>query len=159
MAVVIELTVEEESRLKALIEASGEEVTSLLRKEGTNPSLHETLEEIGRLTSLEEDWNDEGAPVIDHTSILRAQKFVQWLACVAAEQGLTGDCAPTVFPTIDGGVKLFWKANGHQVALTFHPDQNTIAVREKAVGAVASHQVVSEKEAGKIALKAMREAI
>jgi hypothetical protein len=125
----------------------------------TNPCLNEALQEIGRLASLEEDWNDEGAPVIDRACILRAQKFVQWLACEAAEQRLTGDCAPAIFPSLGGGVKLYWKANGRQVALTFHAGRNTIEVMEKALGAMASHRAVTENEAGAIALEVMCEAV
>lgn len=117
------------------------------------------LEEIKQLASLEEDWNDEGAVAINRASRLRAQKFVQWLVCEAKEQQLTGDCAPAIFPTINGGVKLYWKAKGRQVALTFSPGQDTIDVVERALGAASTHQSLSENTAGAVALEAMRQAM
>ncbi|GEM_PF-4252084 len=124
-----------------------------------NPCLQETLEEIGQLTALEADWNDESAPAINRAVILRVKKFVQWLACIAAQQHLNGDCAPAVFPTIDGGVRLYWKARGRQVSLTFHPDHDSIDVMEKPLGAATTHHEAAEDEAGAVAIEAMREAI
>jgi hypothetical protein len=124
-----------------------------------NPCLKETLEEIRQSTALEADWNDEGAPVIDRAVILWVTKFVQWLECIAAEQHFTGDCAPAVFPTIDGGVKLYWKVRERQVALAFHPDQDSIDIMEKTLGAPATHRAVAENEAGAVALEAMSEVV
>ena len=111
-----------------------------------------------RLTSLEEDWNDEGAPVIDRDCILRARNFVQRLIRQVDPQLLTEDTyAPTVFPAVDGGVNLYWKANGRQTALAFRPGQRLIEAMEKAQGLASSHRAVSENEAATIALEAMHE--
>lgn len=120
--------------------------------------LHETMAHIRGLAALEADWNDEAAPAIDPASIRQAGNFAQRLACVAAEHNLIRDCTPAVFPTIDGGVKVSWKANGHQVALVFRPGQCLIEIVEKSMGEAASHRLVSENEAGDIAISAMREA-
>ena len=125
----------------------------------SNPCLQETLADIGGLTALQEDWDDEGAPEIDRASILRAKKFVQWLACAATEHKLLEDCGPAVFPTIDGGVKLYWKVRRRQIALIFRRGQNLIEIVEKALGEVDSRKSVSENEAGEIAITAMREAV
>ena len=124
-----------------------------------NSCLHETMKDIGKLTSLKEDWNDEGAPEIDRASILRARNFVQQLVCAAAKQKLVSDSAPAVFPTINGGVKLSWKAKGNQIALVFRPGQSLIEIVEKSLGKVASHRWVSENDAGDTAIRAMQKAL
>jgi hypothetical protein len=115
--------------------------------------------DIGSLTSLKEGWNDEGAPPIDRSSILWARNFVQQLASIAVKQNLTGECAPAVFPTIEGGVKLFWNSKEHQVALVFHPGESAVEVIEKSPRHAASHRALTADEAGDIAIRAMCELV
>ena len=120
--------------------------------------LTDTLTDIDSLAALEDNWNDEGAPIIDRGAILRARKFVIWLGWQMNDQPLTSICEPTVFPTIEGGVKLYWLTSHRQTSLTFRPDCKAIDVVEKEVGKNAGHRELSENETGPIALKIMREA-
>ncbi len=132
------------------------EVATQIRQD-SNLCLHETLAEIMQLASLEENWNDEGAPAVDRDCIHRARDFVQRLACQVDQRLLMeDDFAPAVFPDIDGGVNLYWKAHGRQTALAFRPGQRLIDVMEKSQGMASSYRAVSEDEVGAIALRAMR---
>jgi hypothetical protein len=122
------------------------------------PGLSGVSEDVARLANLESDWNDEGAPIIDRGAILRVRKFVQWLAGKAAEQTASGDCAPEVFPTINGGIRLYWKTRGHQVSLVFHPDRDTVEVIERSRRTQTVRRQILEDEAVSIGISAMREA-
>ena len=122
-----------------------------------NSCLSEVSEDIKRLARLEPDWSDEGAPAINPVCISRAREFVQRLACEMAAQADEKECAPAVFPMIDGGLRLYWKTREQQMSLVFRPGQSSIEVIAKARGEASSKQVVSEAEAGELAVKAMQE--
>ena len=121
-----------------------------------NPLLQEVHDEIGQLASLEEDWNDEGASAIDRASILHAQKFVVWLASQSfGQHGIKA--IPSVFPTIDGGVQLYWSLPKKQVALTFRPKRHDIDYAVKESGEPSSRNYVPIEQAGEIALRVMHD--
>lgn len=123
-----------------------------------NSCLNEIRDEIIKLAALEENWNDEGAPVIDRACILRSQKFIGWLASEMAGQKVLEECAPSVFPTIEGGVELYWNTNSCQKTLAFRPGIKTIEFRGKMLGKSPTCDSLSETEAATVALLAMREA-
>lgn len=124
--------------------------------DSADPCFNEVLLEIEQFTALQPDWNDEGAPAIDRAVIIHVRKFVNYLDCLLIENNITGDRAPAVFPTIDGGVRLYWKLDGRQFALTFHPGANGIDAMEKFADTQATHRMVTEDEAGAIAIEVMR---
>ncbi len=120
-----------------------------------NPIFKEILREIDELATLEEDWNCEGASSIDRASLFRAQKFVNYLSNMSTHGESIGDQAPAVFPTIEGGVQLYWNVNRHQVAITFDPSQKLIKLMEKMPEAKATFNFITETEACSIAFEAM----
>ena len=123
-----------------------------------NPIFKAILEEINELASLEDNWDCEGASVIDRASILRAQKFIYYLSSVWVNCESVGDHAPAVFPTIDGGIQLYWKINCDQISLDFRPSKNNIQFMEKQFGKEKILKSVSVNEAGDIAIRAIQKA-
>lgn len=119
------------------------------------PGLPELYTEIAELRNIEEDWNGEGAPVTDIESIERAEAFLKALACEGSVQTEQWHL-PSVFPTIDGGVQLYWNKKDGQIAMSFRPDRHGIDYRNKLLGAPSQRQYLSEEEAIQYALRAIR---
>ena len=121
------------------------------------PVLRELQEEVEELAALEDDWNEEGAPVIDRGSIQQAHTFLRQLACEASD--LTGEwILPSVYPTVDGGVQLYWNKTDSQIALTFRPQGRGIDYLMKKRGEPAQRGFLLVKDAVAEALRAVREA-
>ncbi len=121
------------------------------------PGLRDLYQQIEELATVEDDWNGEGAPVIDRGSIEHAQAFVMQLACEAPD--LTDDSIlPSVYPTVDGGVQLYLNKADSQVALTFRPGGRGIDYLMKKLGEPAQRGSLLVKDALAKALQAIRNA-
>lgn len=99
------------------------------------PGYTQTLEEIQNLAVLEPDWNDEGAPAINPVCIQRAQTLLHKIGCGILAQERTWP-TPSVFPTIQGGVHLYWASEaGQQFLLTISPgEDDTVSYQTKRLG-------------------------
>lgn len=111
--------------------------------------------EIQELAVLEEDWNEEGAPVIDRGSIQQAHLFLKQLACEASDTNGEWDL-PSVYPTVDGGVQLYWNKADSQIALTFRPQERGIDYLMKKRGEPAQRRSLLIQDAVAEALRAIR---
>jgi hypothetical protein len=120
----------------------------------TDSLLYDLIEEVQSLAKLENNWDDEGAPVIDRACILRAHNFVKWLAYAAPAREVSHEGVPMLFPTNEGGVKLLWNSQQGRLALVFSPQQDAIEALTKYIGQPSSHKSLSDAEAGEIALQA-----
>lgn len=118
--------------------------------------LGDTFEEVLKLAELKDNWNDEGAPLIDRACILRACRLILWLRCEIKDDSLSTDSLPEIFPTIEGGLEFYWKAQGRMIALTMHPGKTSITLREKAIGEPALFHNFPVADAAEKALQIMR---
>lgn len=119
--------------------------------------LRELYDEINALASLEDDWNAEDAPVIDKRSLHRAQSFVGQLAGAEYELNSERDL-PSVSPTVDGGVQLYWNIDNRQLALTFRPGRNGVEYLLKKQGELAQRRSLMVNDAIAKVLQTMRDA-
>jgi hypothetical protein len=92
----------------------------------------ETAVEIGRLKSLDQDWDSYGAERIDDSAVADAMRF---LLHVDVLWGAAKFVRPLVGPTPDGGVALIWGERGHgEVETRFSPRGNRyVVVRDRKV--------------------------
>jgi hypothetical protein len=119
------------------------------------PGLVELDEEIEALSCLDSDWNEEGAPQIDKSSIQQAHAFLRQLAYETSDE--IGDWdLPSVYPSIDGGVQLYWNKAELQFALYFRPNERGIEYLVKKQGLPAERGPISKKEAVARARRAIR---
>jgi hypothetical protein len=121
-----------------------------------NSELREVYEEIGEMAILEENWNEENSPPIDRDSILRAQKFVIWLATVTEDAPLMGETVPMAFPAINGGVSIVWHTQEYLLTIAFSPQQSLVELKEKYLDNPTTSRILSEEEASKAILDFLR---
>ncbi len=121
------------------------------------PGLRELYEEFKEIADLEDDWNAENAPAIDKQCLRRAHFFVGQLA--GAEYDLTNQRnLPSVSPTVDGGVQLYWNIDNRQLAVTFRPNGNGIEYLLKKRGESAQRRSLMLNDAIAKVLQTMRDA-
>lgn len=115
---------------------------------------NEIVAELQKLRSLEQDWNGEDAPPIVYECIQRATWLLAHIVNSTKENKTTW-ISPKIFPSIDGGVHLYWKFQKFQMLFAIEPDQNEIEYQKKVSGEPSSRWSVGEEEAVKIALDAI----
>jgi len=110
------------------------------------PGLVELDEEIEALSCLDSDWNEEGAPAVDTSSIEQAHAFLRQLAYETSDESGEWDL-PSVYPSIDGGVQLYWNKADLQLALYFRPNERGIEYLVKKQGLPVERGPISKKDA------------
>lgn len=109
----------------------------------------DALVQLDELAQLEPGWDDEGAPAINDSCIGRARSILRRLRA-----GNRRDLPPPeVFPTVDGGVRLYWHQPYHQFPLLFRPECAQVEIAEKLRGRQPTQQCVTEENAEAIALQ------
>ncbi len=82
---------------------------------GEKPAwLDTTAQTMRRLSRLPANWSSYGSSHIEDAAIISAASF---LIIVLGPRGL----APTVVPTLQGGVQLEWHRNGVDIEIEFSP--------------------------------------
>lgn len=140
--------------------ANWRELTRLIESEYKDglivaPRLRSIAAAVSNLSILEEDWNDEGAAVIDRDCINRVQDFIRLLARAAPGQDLTWSL-PSVYPSVNGGVQLYWNQNALQTLIEFNPGLNQVRCTTKETGKPSDPNHMSLDEAVTVALQALR---
>lgn len=78
--------------------------------------------ELMRISTLESNWDNEGADAISHTAKIKMTILLS-LARKAAESA-TSECSlPTVYPSVDGSVILKWIRAGKELKCTVLEDE------------------------------------
>jgi hypothetical protein len=87
-----------------------------IRLTGDAPAwLDPTIRTMQQLAALPANWSSYGSRPIEFVAMIRAANV---LAEVLEPDGL----APTMVPTLQGGVQLEWHRNGDDVEVEFSPD-------------------------------------
>ncbi len=92
------------------------QLTMTIKLTGEEPAwLYRTLESMQRLSRLPANWSSYGSHRIEDVAIISAARL---LTKVLGHQGF----APTVMPTLHGGVQLEWHRDGSDVEIEFSAD-------------------------------------
>ena len=87
------------------------QLTMTIRLTGEEPGwLYRTMEAMQRLSRLPANWSSYGSRQIEDVAIISAARM---LAKLLGPQGF----APTVMPTLHGGVQLEWHRSGSDVEI------------------------------------------
>lgn len=119
------------------------------------PGLEDLDGEIEALSCLERDWNAEAAPEIDKSSIQQAHAFLRQIAYETVEAINEADL-PSVYPSIDGGVQLYWNKADWQLALYFRPHERGMDYLVKEQGLPVERGPLSKEDAVARAHRAIR---
>ena len=111
--------------------------------------------DISVLADLEDDWDAEGASAVNVTCIAEAKSFITLLECEATNERSEW-ILPTVNPTVDGGLQLYWFTPWGQTAITFRSGRQEVEVQRKQLNETGEFRSVPVTEAVKIAVRAMR---
>ena len=135
-------------------------ITYFPKYEVTASRLQSIKDAIQELAELKEDWDDEGAPAINRSCLILAQKFIENLEYLItkynSEECL---CLPSVAPTKNGGLQLFWYPGEKQTAISFLPERTLIKVEDKSIGFPLMRRDVTLDEALVIAASVMRDSM
>ncbi len=130
------------------------QATSLKNPPSSVLWLRKAGERLSQISQLKEDWNDEGALPVSKNVIMLVFDFITEVAQRAT--GVEELFTPSIFPTIEGGIELYWKTLEQQRSLTFCDGTEAVEEMKQLFDAHAEFRLTPLEEAEKIALEMLQ---
>lgn len=101
----------------------------LQRMLDADPEMERIRAKLESFLDMEEDWDGDGALLIDSGSVRSAQRLIEDYRRLALQQGYPWN-APGVSPAPDGGVVLSWHRGRKKAMLIFHPNRSAVGIAQ-----------------------------
>lgn len=117
-------------------------------------NVREAINDIETLLELKSGWDGEEASPISYSAASLARDIVLRTARLAAERGIRW-LSPSISPTPDGGVDLFWQVGTRRVLLIIEPQHEDVECVIKIGDSAPQIRLISYIDASQVALWAI----